>query len=168
MQGFQPIEPGEINGNIFRMIGDQWMLIGAGTVEKHNMMTASWGAAGVLWSRPVAVIFVRPSRFTYHFLENGRLFTLSFFDNSRRDILNFCGSRSGRDVNKTEECGLTPVSADSGSVAFAEAELIVECKKLYFDDLLPENFLEPSIEKNYNGRDYHRMYIAEILRVYVK
>jgi len=168
MQGFNTIAPGEINGNIFRMIGEQWMLIGAGTIEKHNMMTASWGAAGILWSKPVAVIFVRPSRFTYQFLENGELFSLSFLDESRRDTLNFCGSRSGRDVNKTQECGLTPLALDSGSVGFAEAELIIECRKIYFNDLVPGNFLDPSIEKNYNGQDYHRMYIAEILRAYVK
>lgn len=168
MQGFKTIAPGEMDGNIFRLIGDQWMLIGAGTVEKHNMMTASWGAGGILWSKPVAIIFVRPSRFTYNFIENGEYFTLCFFDESRRDILNFCGSRSGRDVNKTAECGLTPLAAGNGSVCFAEAEIIIECRKIYFDDILPQNFLDPSIERNYNGKDYHRMYIAEILHVHVR
>jgi flavin reductase (DIM6/NTAB) family NADH-FMN oxidoreductase RutF len=168
MQGFNSITPGELNGNIFRMIGDQWMLIGAGSVEKHNMMTASWGAAGILWNKPVAVIFIRPSRFTYQFIEKDGMFTLNFFGESRRDTLNFCGSRSGRDVNKTRECGLTPLVTESGAVGFAEAELVMECKKIYFNDLVPGNFIDPSIEKNYNGKDYHRMYIAEILRVHIK
>jgi hypothetical protein len=49
---------------------------------------------------------------------------------------------------------------------FAEAELILECRKIYWDDMAPGHFLDPSIEKNYPQKDYHRIYFGEIVAAY--
>lgn len=68
----------DLKDNMFNAIGDEWMLVTAGTPEKFNMMTASWGGVGVLWAKPVAFIFIRPERYTYEFIENGDGVTLSF------------------------------------------------------------------------------------------
>jgi flavin reductase (DIM6/NTAB) family NADH-FMN oxidoreductase RutF len=140
-----------------------------------NTMTASWGGLGVLWGRDVAFMFIRPSRHTRGFADAAGLFTLSFFDESRRSALNFCGEKSGRDCDKAAETGLTPVVFDDtfkgardislkGAVGFKEATEIIVCSKLYTHDFDPAKFLDrESVEKSYKGTDYHRMYIGEIL-----
>ncbi|MFH0991922.1 MAG: flavin reductase [bacterium] len=154
--------------NIFTLLDKEWMLITAGTPTQFNMMTASWGGFGVLWNRNVCFCFIRPQRYTYQFMEKANKFSLSFFPRTYRSALDYCGSRSGRNVDKARECGLTPVEISAGVISFAEARLILECRKLYFQDINPEHFLDPAIHENYPGRDYHRMYIGEIKRCLIR
>ena len=78
MSKFIEISPQELEGNVFQRIGRQWMLVTAGTREKFNTMTASWGGLGVLWNAEVSMIFVRPERYTYEFLERETDYSLSF------------------------------------------------------------------------------------------
>ena len=99
------IDPKEIGQNVFSLIGDQWMLITAGTAERCNTMTASWGGLGVLWRKPVATIYVRPQRYTYTFLEKNPYFTLSFFGPQWKKQLAYCGAVSGREEDKFAACG---------------------------------------------------------------
>ena len=163
MQGqFKTIDPADLPDNPFDLVGEKWMLITAGSKKAFNTMTASWGGMGVLWAKKVCFCVVRPGRHTYRFIEAGRLFTLSFFDESFRDALTFCGSHSGRDVDKVRQTGLTPVFANGG-VYFAEARLVFACKKIYYQDIDPAHFLDPSMDKGfYPLKDYHRMYVGEI------
>ncbi|WP_372806956.1 flavin reductase family protein [Pontiella sp.] len=167
MKAFKEISPLEIPGNPIQLIGNEWMLITAGTPEHFNTMTASWGGMGELWFKPVCFCFVRPQRYTYEFLEKGDAFTLSFFEERHKPQLNFCGSRSGRETDKAGECGFTPLTAENGSVYFEQARLVLECRKLYFQDMDPANFLDDSILKNYPNNDFHRMYIGEITRALI-
>ena len=111
--------------------------------------------------------FIRPQRYTYEFIEKGEVFTLSFFDEAHRDALQFCGAHSGRDVDKVQATGLTPVFSDGG-VYFEEAKLVLVCRKLAYQDMDPAGFIDPSLEKNYAAGDYHRMYAAEIVKAYQK
>ena len=164
MSSFSEISPLEIQKNPIDLVGKKWMLITAGTPDKFNTMTASWGGWGELWFKPVAFIFVRPQRYTYEFLERESFFTLSFFDETLQPKLKFCGTHSGREIDKVAECGFSPVAAQNGSVYFKEAQLVLECKKLYFQDLDPAHFLDESIAKHYPNNDFHRMYIGEIER----
>lgn len=168
MQDLYEIQPEKLNENVFQLLGKDWMLITAGTIDAYNTMTASWGGMGVLWNRNVCFIVVRPQRHTYTFLEKNDFFTLSFFHEKYRDVLKFCGARSGRDVNKVVETGITPVRTANNTVYFAEARIVIECKTIYYQDLNPDNFIDPSISDNYQQRDYHRMYIGEILSVKIK
>lgn len=165
---FRNIKPSEFKGNPFNMIGKQWMLITCGTKEAFNTMTASWGALGVQWNKPVAHCLIRPSRYTYEFMESNDYFTLSFYPEKYREMLNLCGSKSGRDVDKVNATGLTPVTADCGAVYFEEAETVIVCRKLYYTDIDKKHFLTEDIEKNYNGKDYHRLYTAEIVEILEK
>ncbi|MBC8207094.1 MAG: flavin reductase [Kiritimatiellales bacterium] len=166
MKNFSKLSPLELDESAFRLIGKEWMLITAGTMESWNTMTASWGAMGELWFKPVVFAFIRPPRYTYEFVEREEIFTLSFFDESHRDVLNFCGSHSGRECDKAQEAGLTPFATENGSVAFEQARLVLECRKLYFQDINPQQFLDPAIDsKYYPEKDYHRMYVGEVLRV---
>ena len=163
MKKFKEIKPSEIGENAFKLIGTDWMLITAGSTSSFNAMTASWGGIGVLWHKNVCTIYVRPQRYTYEFLEKNDNFTLSFFSEKYKDALKLCGSKSGRDSDKIKEAGITPVETENGSVFFQEASLVIECRKIYYLDIDPENFIDPSIAENYPNKDYHRMYIGEIL-----
>lgn len=165
---FKIIQPAELERNAIRLIGEEWMLITAGSVDKYNTMTASWGGLGMLWNKPVVFIFIRPQRFTYHFIQDNNLFTCSFFEPVFRPALQFCGAHSGRDVDKASVTGLTPCLTPSGSVTFRQASIYLECRKLYYDDLRPENFLDNFIGRNYPDRDYHRMFIGEIINCGIK
>ncbi len=162
---FKEVDPQELTGNPFKMILKDWMLITAGPVEAHNTMTIGWGGLGAMWSRNVAMCVIRPVRYTFEFLEREESFTLAWFDEQYRDALQFCGTKSGRDVpNKAVEAGLTPIAGTlPRTTNFAEARLIMECRKLYWQDIDPANFLDPKIEEMYPQKDYHRVYLGEIL-----
>ena len=102
----------DVKENLVKWIADDWFLIGAKKGEQTNMMTASWGFAGEMWGNDSVVIAVRPQRYTMDFLEKHDTFSLSFYG-ERKDIHKICGSKSGRDIDKTKETGLTPVFADN-------------------------------------------------------
>lgn len=156
-------EPEEIRGNAFKLIGKDWMLITAGARDGFNTMTASWGGMGVLWDKKVCFSVVRPTRYTYKFLEQNNIYTLSFFSSRFRKALTVCGTRSGRDTDKVRESGLTPVF-DGDAIFFRQARLVFECRKLYFQDIIPANFQNSDIERFYPEKDYHRMYVGEVVR----
>lgn len=156
--------------NAFELIGGEWMLITAGNCEKFNTMTASWGGIGWLWNRPVAFVFVRPERYTHDLIERENRLTLSFYPEDCRGILQFCGSKSGRDVDKVKETGLSPVALESGAMTFEQARLTLDCRKLFKSPMSAANFVDKSIlEKWYNDRpggSLHDVYVVEIEDVY--
>ncbi len=168
MKDFKEIKPDQVKDNPFQLIGSDWMLVTAGNLKSFNMMTASWGGMGELWDRDVCFVFIRPTRYTFQLMEKSERFTLSVFEEKFRDVLTFCGSRSGKTVNKAKETGVTPVETPSGAVYFAEARLVFECRKIYFQDIQPQHFLDPAIDHLYASKDYHRMYIGEIEKVLAK
>ena len=59
------IDVKQLNDNVFETIGKEWLLVCSGDKENFNMMTASWGCLGWLWNKPVAVVFIRPERYTH-------------------------------------------------------------------------------------------------------
>jgi flavin reductase (DIM6/NTAB) family NADH-FMN oxidoreductase RutF len=170
----------ELQGSPVARIADEWMLITAADdpyAGSWNTMTASWGGFGVLWGLDIAVMFIRQSRRTLEYVNRSGLFTLSFFGETYRDALNFCGEKSGRDYDKAAETGLTPIvfgkeAADgkiSGAVGFAEASEIIVCRKLYAHDFAPGAFLDPSVDRGcYPHKDYHRMFIGEAVAMMTK
>ena len=126
-------------------------------------MTASWGGFGILWNKPVAFIVIRPQRYTYEFVEAAERFSLSFFNETYRNALKLCGSKSGRDVEKIKLAKLTILNLPSGASAFSEARIIMDCRKLYVNDLRKDNFVEQNIpDLVYKNGDFHRLYIGEI------
>ena len=160
----ETIPPANLNLKVFQLLEQRWMLLTAGTLETSNCMTVSWGTLGILWNKPIAVIFVRPSRHTFPFTEKYSDFTLTTLPAEFHDKLNYCGTHSGRTIDKATACNLTRIpSLKVAAPAYDEADLILECRKIYSADLDPHHFLAPEIEKNYNGRDYHRFYFGEIL-----
>jgi flavin reductase (DIM6/NTAB) family NADH-FMN oxidoreductase RutF len=130
----------------------------------YNVMTVAWGGLGVVWKHPLAMIMVRPTRYTYEFLERHPDFTLNLFPEQYAEQVAWCGAHSGREVDKVQHTGLTPTAGRRATApVFAEAELVLECRKTYFSDLQPAHFLAHYIPGNYPKKDYHRMYFGEIL-----
>jgi flavin reductase (DIM6/NTAB) family NADH-FMN oxidoreductase RutF len=160
-------DPKELNESAIQLIGYDWMLITAGSLENYNTMTAAWGQIGFLWKKPVVTTYIRPVRHTYKFTEEFDRFSLCFFQEEMKPVLNLLGTKSGREINKMNIEGLTAFQGDV-SVCFKEAKLILECKKIYADDIKPELFLDATINKNYPAKDYHRFYIGEIISCYVR
>lgn len=164
MKGFKEIACTELNDNIFRMIGKDWMLVTAGDKEDYNTMTASWGGVGVLWNKNVAVCYIRPQRYTFEFTEKSDYFSLAFFGGEYKKELGLCGSKSGRDIDKAEACGLTPCF-DESAPYFKQASTVLICRKLYAQDFNRESFIDKELLSNYENGDYHRMYVGEIVKV---
>lgn len=158
----------DLNINPFNLIGGEWMLVTAGNERDGcNTMTASWGGLGCLWGHndPVTTIYIRPSRYTKTFIDKEDRFTLCVMDKSFKKQMAYLGSVSGRDEDKIVNAGLTPVYIDN-TTYFAEAKLVLICKKLYAQELTESGFFYPeTIEQSYPLRDYHTMYIGKIEKV---
>lgn len=144
---------------------NQWFLLTCGDfgADRFNTMTVAWGSFGIMWNKPMAMVVVRPTRYTYSFINKYPTFTLSAFPEKYKEDLNLLGTTSGRDGDKISQTQLTPVPAEKvAAPCFKEAELVVECRKIYWDDFEPANFLDESIIRNYPQRDFHRMFFGEI------
>jgi len=162
------IDVKEFNSDVFTLL-DKWMLLTGGNMDEGecNPMTVSWGLFGVIWFKPVVMIAVRPQRHTLQFIEKYDTFTLCALPEDKKDVLNFCGTKSGAEFDKIQECGLTPIeSRKVDAPGLDEAELIIECRKLYHDNIKGKNFFDKKIiEACYSERDYHEMFIAEVINI---
>jgi len=141
-------------------------LLCVGNMQKHNCMTISWATMGVLWNRHIFVVYVRPTRYTFGLINSYPDFTVNFFSAECRDKLAYCGTVSGRDVDKFAEAGLSVVASqkvDSPSVD--ESHLIIEARTIYAQDLDPRAFVDPRINDHYPRKDYHRMFMGEIAHI---
>ena len=165
---FKTIRAEDMKGNLIKRIRDQWMLIGAGTEGRANSMIGSWGFMGEMWGKDVAACVVRPQRFTYEFMETNNTYSLSFYSQDYRKVLNNFGTQSGRDINKVEGGPLTP-AYKHGALYYEEAELILFCRKLYHHDYKADEFIDKSlIESCYKQGDFHRVYYGEIIEVFCR
>ena len=154
--------------NVFTMMDQRWMLITAGTREVLNTMTASWGGLGVLWNKDVATIYLRPSRYTCEFTERQDYFSLCFFPEEYREKLTYCGTKSGRDIDKVKECSFTVEAGIGDTPYFTQAQLVLICKKLYATQIDPQSILDKEVfQQHYTGEgqeeNYHRVYVGEIV-----
>ncbi|MFL0266592.1 flavin reductase family protein [Candidatus Clostridium radicumherbarum] len=138
--------------------------------DKTNTMTISWGNIGFEWNKPIFTVLVRKSRYTYELIENSNEFTISIpLNNDLRKALGFYGSKSGRDINKYEECPLTLEPGKSVSTpVIGECELHYECKIVYKQKMDPHMLSEEIKNISYKDDDYHTIYYGEIVNCYVK
>ncbi len=166
MNSFKEIKPIDIADNACKLIGEDWMLITAGTQENFNTMTASWGGLGYLWEMNVGYCFIRPQRYTFGFMENADYYSFSFFEEKYRSVLNYCGTYSGRDGDKPKKAGITPVVGPNGTVYFNEARLVLVMRKLYAGMLEHSNFIDKRIVDEFYppDNDIHKIYVGEIVK----
>ena len=162
------ISPYDLHYNTFDLIENQWMLITAGNKQGLNMMTANWGGFGFLWDKPVITCYIRPQRYTRQFIDRNEYLSLSFFESNYREVLKFCGEKSGLYCDKIAFSGLTPVY-DMLAPYYKEAKLVIICRKMYCQQMDSSNFIDKSIDKqNYSDGDYHFMYICEIVDSFIQ
>ena len=148
----------------FELFDKGWALLTAGPIDNHNSMTISWGETGTLWSKPVVTVYVKPCRFTHSFMENNDYFVVSFFRNEFKRALGVMGSNSGRDMNKDEKSGLTPID-HNGVTIYQEAEVTIICKKIYHNDLILEHIPEDAKERYYEIEKPHTMFVGEVVKI---
>ena len=164
---FREISAKELDFNAFKMIGDEWMLVGAKNGEKVNAMTASWGSVGVMWGKNVAYVFIRPQRFTKELVDKEGRFSLSVLPEEYKDTLMYFGRVSGRVEDKVKVSGLKVADCD-GVPYFEEANKVLVLKTLYRQQMNEESAFCDCVTKHYPNNDYHYMYVAEIEKVLVK
>lgn len=157
----------ELKDNFVKMISNDWALLSAGTKENFNTMTVSWGGIGELWGKDVCFVFVRPQRYTFEFMEQNDFFSLSFFGGEYKKELGICGSKSGRDIDKIAETGFSPIDLQN-AVGYEQAKVNIVLKKLAYQDMKPDGFIDESIMNNYANNDFHRVYVGEIVKVVVE
>ena len=138
--------------------------------DRINTMTIGWGSLGHLWGKPILMVMVRKSRFTYQLIEKSNEFTVSLpGENQLKKELSDCGRNSGREVNKFEVCGLTPLEGKTiKTPIIGEALLHFECKVVYKQEMDSRELNNKYMDRWYSDDDYHTMYYGEILTAYMK
>lgn len=165
---FEKIDIKDLSFKPFELIGTEWMLITAGNLQNHNTMTASWGGVGIMWNHPVITTYIRPQRYTKEFIDKEKYFTVSFYDSEFKPALQICGTKSGREINKTKETGLVPKMFGK-SIAFEQAKLVIVCEKQYVQEISPQGFVDSKIiNTSYPNKDFHFMYISKIIETYIR
>ncbi len=166
---WQKIEPRDIEGNAFKMFHEEWFEVAAGKPGDMNLMTIAWGTFGILWNKPVVTVYVSTSRYTYEFMEKNDYFTVTHFPASMRDKLQYLGTASGRNEDKVAGAGLTTEFTDLGNPIFAEADLAIECKKIYAEQFKNDLMqLEQRQWYDERGLGIHVAYVGEIVNVWKK
>ncbi len=138
--------------------------------DKVNSMTIGWGTLGVIWEKQVFVAYVRDSRYTRHMLDNNPEFTINVpVGNYNKRILGICGSKSGRDMDKIEVAGLTPVEPEVISVpGLKELPLTLECRVLYRQQQNDDQLSDELHKRFYTiEKGDHIAYYGEIVAAYV-
>ena len=153
---FKEIKPEQISDNAIKLINKDWLLVSACTTSydaegkiitgRPNTMTASWGALGELWNKPVATIYLRPQRYTKELIDATDTFSLSVLSDKYRTALNYCGSHSGRDEDKFKASKLE-VQYMNGTPWIKQARLVLFCRKLYAQPFDPDCFIEEKMLK---------------------
>ncbi len=171
--GLHKIAVEELTDNAVKLFHEDWCLVTAGEGDKHNAMTIGWGEIGVLWRLPVVTVYIRPDRYTNEFMNSSKYFTVSAFSPEYRELLNYLGNVSGRDEDKIAKSELKTSKTDNGSLLNDDARLVIECEKIYAEDLSPENFTDEQLyldtyQRGDSTLPTHRMYVGKIVNVWVR
>ena len=147
------------------------LLLAAGNTEKSNAMTIGWGAIGALWGmqRPCITVYVAEKRHTKLFMDSSDYFTIMAFDNGD-NILEYMGSKSGRDGDKAKALGLHTAYTANGAPYYTEADLVIECRTMYAAPFDPKGFRSDVPRKMYERfpAGIHSMYIGEVIGAWQK
>ena len=152
--------------NIDQLINDG-CLVTAGDFSNYNTMAIGWGMVGTIWRKKTFIVYVKPCRYTYQFMENNEYFTISFYDKKYKKEIGYLGTKSGRDCNKVEDVGFHPIEVQN-SITFEEAKYTIICKKYYYTDINKDNVPSEDINRYYLTEDVHRVYYGEIIEVVEK
>jgi flavin reductase (DIM6/NTAB) family NADH-FMN oxidoreductase RutF len=140
------------------------LLVSRGKEGPPNAMAIGWGTIGIIWRRPIFIVMVRPSRYTYKLIEETGEFTVNIATPELKEVVQYCGTVSGRDHNKFKEKKVTAIpSKEVKTPIIKECILHFECRIVYKNDLIPSELEKSIIQKLYPKGDFHRVYFGEIL-----
>ena len=143
------------------------LLASTRTDGRSNAMTIGWAAPGIVWGLPVMIVLVRPSRYTYSFIEESKVFTVNVPSADMADFVDLCGTRSGRDVDKLAQVE-TSMGQKVSCVRIEACPLVYECRVVHWNDVQPD-VLSPDVRsKAYPRGDFHRLYYGHILGTFAK
>jgi flavin reductase (DIM6/NTAB) family NADH-FMN oxidoreductase RutF len=134
---------------------------------QSNVMTIGWATVGRVWGLPMMVVLVRPSRYTYGFVEESGIFTVNVPTPEMSDYVSFCGTRSGRDTDKLAQTA-TSMGQKIDCVVLDACTLVYECQVVHRNDVQPDALLPRLDQRSYAGGDYHRLYYGEILGTFAR
>lgn len=160
-------------GHILENVG-KGVLLTTAADGKVNTMTIGWGTLGIQWKKPIFIAFVRQSRYTKELLDKNPEFTVNIpYGEYDKSVLGICGTRSGRDIDKIREPGLTPEASETVSVpGIRQFPLTLECKVIYRQDQDPAAISEENTARYYpkedgQSGDYHTAYYGEVTAAYL-
>lgn len=160
-----PMQPTDHFPAVMEALTSRGLLLGVYDPQgKANLMTIGWGTLGSVWGKPLWVVLVRPSRYTYRCIEQMQCFTVNVPTGAIAPACAVCGSKSGRDIDKFAVCGLTPERATAiQAPAVAECPIVYECRVVHYNDVLEPHLAAEITADAYEGGDFHRVYWGEIL-----
>jgi len=140
------------------------LLVSHGKEGLPNVMAIGWGTIGIIWRKPMFVVLVRPSRHTYKLIGETGEFTVNIVPPQLKEVVQYCGTVSGRDHNKFKEKQLTDIpSKKIKTPTIKEGILHFECRIVYKNDLIPSELEKSIIPALYAKGDFHRIHFGEIL-----
>ena len=145
----------------------QGCLVTAGNINDYITMTIGWGMIGTIWRKKTFIVYVKPCRYTYEFMEKNDYFTVSFYDKKYIKEIGYLGSKSGRDTDKVNDVDFHPLEVNN-SITFEEAYCTFVCKKYYYTDINKDNVPNEDINRYYLTEEPHRVYYGEIVEVIEK
>jgi flavin reductase (DIM6/NTAB) family NADH-FMN oxidoreductase RutF len=136
--------------------------------DRINIMTIGWAMFGYVWQRPIMMVAVRKSRFTFGIIEEADSFTVSVPTGNMEKEVDICGTKSGRNLDKFRECSLSTVKARTvDSPVLDIPGYHYECRIIYKGAMDPR-FLSKDLERLYPMKDHHTLYFGEILSCYLR
>ena len=164
LKNFEKVDTVKESGSLF---GPRVYLGTAGTPENYNSLTLGWGATGVLWGRPTAIVYIRENRYSFRFFEESPVFVLSWYPKQHmKALFRVFGKTSGRDTDKEKLSGFTPVETPDGGVTYLQAETVVICRKV-MRQRVPGECMPPELRKRLDQDGLvHIQYTGEVLSVW--
>jgi len=171
---FDSVSVKDIPEDVFKLIGEDFAVLTAGTKSHYNSMVAGWGGCGVIFGKPSTFLMLRSNRYTLELMRKEQRYTMAFFDEEYKgDVMEF-GKQSGRDSDaKMKNTKLTAAQTPAGNMAFKEAKLIIECELVQVTTVSPDDFYTEESKKFITDayaevKGYHKVVFGEITNVWVR
>lgn len=168
--GFSPIAvEQDFNDNGFNWFRHA-LLLAAGDQQQSNAMTIGWGGIGTLWRKTAVTVYVAEKRHTKQFMDGAQYFTVMAFSDRKDEIMEYMGTRSGRDGDKAKALNLHTAYTENGAPYYIEADMVLECRTMYAAPFDPQHFTDAVPKQMYANfpAGLHTMYIGEVVNAWKK
>lgn len=146
------------------------LLLAAGNEQQSNSMTIGWGGIGTLWGKTAITVYVAEKRYTKQFMDSSQYFTIMAFSERKEEILEYMGTKSGRDGDKAKALNLHTAYTENGTPYYVEADMVLECRTMYAAPFDPQYYKDDVPKRMYANfpAGIHTMYIGEVVSAWKK